>query len=120
MWESIPNVCLVMSAGSSGAPLNPPISAPTLNMLNRQVVWRIAAQWYEVGLFLEVESAVLGTIRADNPHSVRQACLTMFSEWLTRGPGTGEQPREWSSVLSAVKETVGEKVAEEVKRILSN
>ena len=71
-----------------------------------------------MGVFLEVGAAVLGTIRADNPHSVRQACRAMFHEWLSRGPGTGEQPREWRSVLSAVKETVGEKVAEEVERAI--
>ena len=89
----------------------------SLNKLEQLVVWRIAAQWYEVGVFLEVRAAVLDTIRADNPHSVRQACRAMFHEWLSQRPGTGEQPREWRSVLSAVKETVGEKVAEEVERM---
>ena len=90
----------------------------SLNKLEQLVVWRIAAQWYEVGVFLEVRAAVLDTIRADNPHSVRQACRAMFHEWLSRRPGTGEQPREWWSILSAVKETVGEKVAEEVERMI--
>ena len=65
---------------------------------------------------LEVESSVLDTIRADNPHSVRQACLTMFSEWLSRGPGTGERPRVWQSVLTAVRETVGERIAAEIEK----
>ena len=71
-------------------------------------------------MFLEVGAAVLDTIQADNPHSVRQACRAMFHEWLSQGPGTGEQPREWQSILSAVKVTVGEKVAEEVEGALSS
>ena len=104
-----------MHAGSSEAPLSPLLSAPTLDELNHLVVWRIAAWWYEVGVSLEVRAAVLDTIQRDNPHSVRQACRTMFREWLSREPGTGGQPREWQSVLSAVKETVGKKVAEEVE-----
>ena len=100
--------------GSSEPSLDP-LSAPTLSQLNRQVVWRVAGQWYEVGLSLEVRAAVLDTIRADNPHSVRQACCAMFSEWLSRGPGTGERPRVWLSVLMAIRETVGKTIAEEVE-----
>ena len=102
-------------AGSPEPSLDPLLSAPTLSQLKRQVVWRVAGHWYEVGLSLEVRAAVLDTIRADNPHSVRRACCAMFSEWLSRGPGTGERPRVWRSVLTAVRETVGERIAEEVK-----
>ena len=69
-----------------------------------------------MGVFLEVGAAVLDTIRTDNLHNVRQACRDMFREWLSRGPGTGEQPRVWQSVLEAVKETVGETVAREIER----
>ena len=102
-------------AGSPEPFLDPLLSTPTLIQLNQQVVWRVADQWYEVGVSLEVRAAVLNTIRADNPHSVRQACCAMFSEWLSRGPGTGERPRVWLSVLMAVKETVGKTIAEEVE-----
>ena len=102
--------------GPSKAPFNPLLSAPTLDELNQLVVWRVAAQWYEVGVFLEVGAAALDTIRTDNLHNVRQACRDMFREWLSRGPGTGEQPRVWQSVLEAVKETVGETVAGEIER----
>ena len=69
-----------------------------------------------MGVFLEVKAAVMDTIHTDNPHSVKQACRDMFREWLSRGPGTGEQPRVWQSVLEAVKEAVGETVAVEIKR----
>ena len=100
----------------SAAHFDPLLSTPTLDELNQLVVWRVAAQWYEVGVFLEVGAAVLDTIRTDNLHNVRQACRDMFREWLSRGPGTGEQPRVWQSVLEAVRETVGEMVAGEIER----
>ena len=102
--------------GSSEAPLNPLLFVPTLDELNQLVVWRVAAQWYEVGVFLEVGAAVMNTIRTDNLHNVRQACRDMFHEWLSGGPGTGEQPRVWQSVLEAVRETVGKEVAAEIER----
>ena len=102
-------------AGSSKPSLDSLLSAPTLSQLKRQVVWRVAGQWYEVGVSLEVRAAVLDTIQADNPHSVRQACCAMYREWLSRGPGTGEQPRVWQSVLTAVRETVGEGIAAEIE-----
>ena len=82
------------------------------------MVWRVAVQWYEVGLILEFEAVVLDCIQADNLHSVRQACRDMFNEWLSRGPGTGEQPRVWQSVLEAVAGDVGETVAGDVERSL--
>ena len=103
-------------SGSTEAPLSPLLSAPTIGELNQLVVWRVAAQWYEVGVLLGVGAAVLDSIRADNFYNVRQACRSMFSEWLARRPGTGEQPRVWLSVLETIKEAVGEKVAEEVEK----
>ena len=69
-----------------------------------------------MGVFLEVGAGALDTIRTDNLHNVRQACRDMFNEWLSRGSGTGEQPRVWQSVLEAVRETVGEVVAREIER----
>ena len=116
MVQSI-NVDLLLTfpLGATKTSLIPILSAPTLDELNQLVVWRVAAQWYEIGVFLEVGAAVLDSIRADNPHSVRQACRDMFHKWLSRGSGTGEQTRVWQSVLSAVKETVGKKVAREIE-----
>ena len=98
------------------APIDPLCSAPTLDELNQLVVWRVAAQWYEVGVFLEVGAAALDTIRTDNLHNVRQACRDMLREWLSQGPGTGEQPRVLQSVLEAVKVTAGETVAEDISQ----
>ena len=116
-------VCIVLCvpafschAGSSEAPLSPLLSTPTLNELNQLVVWRIAARWYEVGLSLGVKPTLLGTIKANHPGDVEGACRDLLCRWLSQGTGTGEQPREWLSILKAIKETMGESTAEEIER----
>ena len=105
-----------MHAGCSEAPLSPLLSTPTLNELNQLVVWRIAARWYEVGLSLGVKPTLLGTIKANHPGDVEGACRDLLCRWLSLGTGTGEQPREWLSILKAIKETMGESTAEEIER----
>ena len=95
---------------------NPVLSAPALNELNHLVVQKVAAQWYLLGLSLGVEPTVLATIKADHPGDVEGACRDLLCHWLSRGPGTGAHPRVWLSVLTAIRETVGEMIAKEVER----
>ena len=99
---------------------SPPLSTPALNEVNQLVVWRVAAQWYPLGLSLGVEPAVLVTIKADHPGDVERACRDLLRCWLSRSPDTGEQPLVWLSVLIAIRETVEERIAEEVERELSS
>ena len=103
-------------SGPTEAPINPLLSTPSLNKLNQLVVCHVAAQWNPLGLSLGVEPGALAIINANHPHDVEGACRDLFLRWLARGPGTGEQPRVWQSVLSAVRETVGETVAREIER----
>ena len=103
-------------AGSPEPSPSPLLSTPTLNELNQLVVWRVAAEWYSLGLSLGVEPAVLATIKADHPGGVEGACRDLLRRWLSQGPGTGEQPRVWLSILTAIRETVGKTIAEEVER----
>ena len=103
-------------AGSLEPSPSPVPTTPTLNKLNQLVVWRVAAQWYPLGLSLGVEPTVLATIMANHPGDVEGACRDLLCRWWLRSPGTGEQPRVWFSVLTAIRETVGEMIAEEVER----
>ena len=103
-------------AGSPEPSPSPLLSAPALNEINQLVVWRVAAKWYPLGLSLGVEPAVLATVKADHPGDGEGSCRDLLRRWLSRGPGTGEQPRVWLSVLTAIRETVGETIAEEVER----
>ncbi len=95
---------------------SPVFSTPALNELNQLVVWRVAAQWHPLGLSLGVEATRLATVKADHPGDAEGACRDLLCRWLSRGPGTGEQSRVWLSVLTAIRETVGGTIAEEVER----
>ena len=102
-------------AGSPEPSPSPLLSNPTLNELNQLVVQKVAAQWYPLGLSLGVEPTVLATVKADHPGDVKGACRDLLSCWLSRDLDTGEQPRVWLSVLTAIRKTVGETIAEEVE-----
>ena len=103
-------------AGSPEPSPSPLLSTPTLNELNQLVVQKVAAQWYPLGLSLGVEPRVLAIVKADHPGDVEGACRDLLHRWLSRGPDTGEQPRVWLFVLTAIRKTVGETIAEEVER----
>ena len=50
--------------------------------LQQHVTPQYAADWREIGVELGLTDAKLRAIRKDNPHSVRDCCNEMFSEWL--------------------------------------
>ena len=54
----------------------------TLLKLQRDVTPQYASDWREIGIELGLNDAKLRSIRKDNPHSVKDCCNTMFSEWL--------------------------------------
>ena len=110
--------CMISNllSGPTEAPINPLLSTPSLNELNQLVVCHVAAQWNPLGLTLGVESGVLAIINANHPCDVEGACRDLFHRWLSRGPGTGEQPRVWQCVLEAIKVAVGETVAGDIER----
>ena len=103
-------------AGSPEPSPSPVLSTPALNELNQLVVQKVAALWYPLGLSLGVEPTVLATIKADHPGDVEGACRDLLCHWLSQSPGTGEQPRVWLSILTAIRKTVGEMIADEVER----
>ena len=114
--ETSPSPVLSCVAGSPEPSPSLVLSTPTLNELNQLVVWRVAANWHSLGLSLGVEPTVLASVRADHRGDVEGACRDLLCRWLSRGPGTGEQPRVWLSILTAIRETVGETIADEVER----
>ena len=87
-----------------------------LNALTEHVVRHVAADWYQLGLFLGVEARVLDTVLADLSRDSTNACITMLGKWLNGSPGTGYKQREWSTVLEAVGEAIGT----EVQRFISD
>lgn len=52
--------------------------------LNENVIPRVAIQWYDIGIKLEIPSFKLDNIRKETDHTTRR-CLEMLQMWLQRG-----------------------------------
>ena len=91
-------------------------SKPTAVLFLKRVVPAIAQEWLQIGVHLEMEVALLKTFKATASHDLKLCCLEMFECWLQGSRGTGESPRTWSTVLSAVRECLGHDVADGIER----
>ena len=93
-------------------------SKPTAVLLLKKVVPAIAQEWLPIGVHLGMEVAILTSFKATESHDLELCCLGMFECWLQGSRGTGESPRTWSTVLSAVGDCLGHDVADSIERAL--
>ena len=91
-------------------------SKPTAVLLLKKVVSAIAQEWLQIGVHLGMEVAILKTFKATESQDLKLCCLEMFECWLQESRGTGESPRTWSTVLSAVGDCLGHGVADGIER----
>ena len=83
------------------------------------MVPKTAANYYQVGVYLGIESTTLDIVKTDHAHKgCEEICLQMFDRWLRDGPGTGDKERTWRTVLAAVKNSAGVAVCEEIEQQL--
>ena len=54
--------------------------------MNRLFIEKYATQWRNIGLELNVTSAALDNINANNPHEVEACCRAMLKAWLQKDP----------------------------------
>lgn len=87
-------------------------------LLLKKVVPTVAQEWVQIGVHLGMEAAILKTMKPTESHDLKLCCLEMFECWLQESRGTGESPRTWSSVFSAVGDCIGHDVADGVERAL--
>ena len=85
-------------------------------LLKKVVPAIIAQEWLLIGVHLGMEVALLKTFKAT--HDAKLCCLEMFECWLQESKGTGDSPRTWSTVLSAVEDSLGCDVADSIERAL--
>ena len=93
-------------------------SKPTAVLLLKKVVPAIAHEWLQVGVYLGMEAAILKTFKATESHDLKLCCLEMFECWLEGSRGTGDSPRTWSTVLSAVGVCLGLDAADSIEKAL--
>ena len=80
----------------------------------RLVVPIIKEKWKGVGKALEVEHAVLDTVR-DNEQRADGCALELLALWSQSAAGTGSLPRTWHSLLVAVETAIGPKARESIE-----
>ena len=72
-----------------------------------------------MGINLGMEYTLLQNIKEKFPARLEKACEEMLMRWLAYDDGTGDRPREWSTVIDALEKTgfreeareLGEKLA---------
>ena len=95
-----------------------PIAASHLNLrtLRSHVIPIVAAKWDKFSIYLGVEYAVVEMIKKDYPNQCEVRCEEMLKRWLAHDDGTGDRPREWSTVIDALEKTGFEEEARELKK----
>ena len=82
-----------------------PSQSPNIYELQRDLVDRVAAEWYKLGIVLQVEMYVLNNITVNSvQQGVEKCCMDLFMRWLRGDKGTGSLPRTWDTIISAVEE----------------
>ena len=93
----------------------PSLSLPAL----RQDVLPIAAdKWDSFGVLLGVQPPVIHTVSTEHPTDFKAACEEILMRWLAYDDGTGDRPREWSTIIDALEKTGFGEEAEELKQKL--
>ena len=67
------------------------------------------------GIYLGVENSVVEIIKTNHPTDCKAACEEMLKLWLAHDDGTGDRPREWSTVIDAMEKTGFREEARELK-----
>ena len=84
---------------------NHPSQSPNIYQVQRDLVDRVAAEWYKLGIVLQVETYLLNNITANSvQQGVEKCCMDLFMRWLRGDRGTGSLPRTWDTIIPAVEE----------------
>jgi hypothetical protein len=66
-----------------------------------------------------MEYTLLQNIKEKFPTRLEKACEEMLMRWLTQDDGTGDRPREWSTVIDALEKTGFGEEARELREELA-
>ena len=107
----------------SSASLNSPIytqsscimqEKPSLHLLNRCVLKKVAAKWYFLGLELQLQVDTLDQIKVDYRHA-QECCLEMMKWWIN---GNGKKPISWSTIQECLRHIDFNDLADQLQEIV--
>jgi hypothetical protein len=85
-------------------------AVPTLPYLLKELFSKVASNWENIGVLLEIDDGLLSKIKADN-HGESGNCLReMLRVWLKKV----DPPPSWSLLVDALKSLGEEKLAREL------
>ena len=88
-------------------------------LLRRFVIPVVDVKWHQLGIFLGIEDILIQNIKEKFPTRLEGACEEMLVRWLTHDVGTGDRPREWSTVIDALEKTGFREEARELREELA-
>ena len=104
-------------------------STPTPDLLDELVCSQVSPNWMDFGHHLGVEMSLLERIEGDvkqtasdgeSDEATWRRCFNELSaKWLSREGDTGDLPRTWKSVLTALKKSGFDQLASEVEKRFS-
>ena len=102
---SSPRLELYQPPPPQGGSNDHPSKSPNIYEVQRDLVDRVAAEWYKLGIVLQVETYVLNNITVNSvQQGVEKCCMDLFMRWLRGDKGTGSVPRTWDTIIPAVEE----------------
>ena len=81
-----------------------------------RVIKRAAQEWESVATRLYFDIDDISRMRRDHYQQCRNACQTVFMEWLQ---GKGRTPTTWDTVIKALKEAELSELAADLQTVLS-
>ena len=89
-------------------------SKPTLHHLDELIRRRIADNWDRLAFYLGVQSHVIIEVKTNHCHHCDEASRDVLNRWLNGEHDTGSMQRTWRSVLTALRESGEEELAQQL------
>ena len=90
-------------------------SKPTLHHLEELICCQIASNWDQLALHLGVEQHVIDAVKGNHRNHYDEASHDVLSRWLNGEHDTGSKQRTWRSVLTALRESGEQALAEHLR-----
>ena len=83
----------------SGTPTSAESAKPKLKDLQRELYSRVANDWEDIGIQLDIEEGQLKQIKSDNAGECKKCLREMLRIWLSRV----DPPPSWSDIAEALE-----------------
>ena len=90
-------------------------SKPTLLHIEELVCSRVASSWDRLALHLGVEQTVIDAVKCNHRRHCDEASRDVLSRWLHGERDTGSRQRTWRSILTALRESGEQELAEQLR-----